>query len=81
MFFALFSLVEFFVLILNGFAIVNRERVLNKYLKNRQHSFDHQQQESAIFRLVQLIVSIQTVLRLPLIFINIFIITVRLVVG
>lgn len=30
MFFALFSLVEFFVLVLNGFAIVNRERVLNK---------------------------------------------------
>lgn len=30
MFFALFSLVEFFVFILNGFAVVNRERVLNK---------------------------------------------------
>ncbi|KAI6221317.1 Macrophage erythroblast attacher [Aphelenchoides fujianensis] len=81
MFFALFSLVEFFVFILNGFAIVNRERVLNKYLKNRQHSFDHRQEEGPLVRLAQLIVSIQTVLRVPLIFVNIFIIVVRLVVG
>ncbi|CAD5209419.1 unnamed protein product [Bursaphelenchus xylophilus] len=70
MFFALFSLIEFFVFILNGFAIVNRERVLNKYLKSREHSFDSQSQDSAVFRLVQLIISIQTVLRVPLIFLN-----------
>lgn len=81
MFFALFSLLEFFVLVLNGFAIVNRERVLNKYLKKRQHSFDQHANESALYRLVQLIISLQTVLRVPLIFLNVFIITVRLVAG
>ena len=30
MFFSLYSLLEFLLLILNGFAIINRERVLNK---------------------------------------------------
>ncbi|KAI6179661.1 Immediate early response 3-interacting protein 1 [Aphelenchoides besseyi] len=81
MFFAFFSLIEFFVFILNGFAIVNRERVLNKYLNKRQHSFDNRQDDSALYRLAQLIISIQTVLRVPLIFVNIFIIVVRSVFG
>ncbi|CAD5206536.1 unnamed protein product [Bursaphelenchus okinawaensis] len=79
MFFALFSLIEFFVFVLNGFAIVNRERVLNRYLKSREHSFDNQHQDSAFYRLVQLIISIQTVLRVPLIFLNSLIIVVKLV--
>lgn len=34
-----------------------------QYLKTKEHSFDSQGQDSALFRLVQLIISIQTVLR------------------
>ncbi|KAI1724912.1 CHORD domain-containing protein [Ditylenchus destructor] len=69
MFFSLYSILEFVLLVLNGFAIINRERVLNKIVKQRQHSFDGSD-SSVTYRLVNLILSIQTVLRVPLIFAN-----------
>jgi len=80
MFFSLYSLLEFALLILNGFAIINRERVLNKYLQGKQHSFDASD-SSVTLRLVNLIVSIQTVLRVPLIFANVIVIVFKLVFG
>ena len=63
MFFSVFSILEFILLIVNGFAIINRERVLNKYLKNRSVGFSSNTDGSIILRLTHLILSIQTVLR------------------
>uniref|UniRef100_A0A915EFX4 Immediate early response 3-interacting protein 1 n=1 Tax=Ditylenchus dipsaci TaxID=166011 RepID=A0A915EFX4_9BILA len=70
MFFSLYSLLEFLLLVLNGFAIINRERVLNKFIKQRQHSFSGSEDSSVAYRFVNLVLSIQTVLRVPLIFAN-----------
>uniref|UniRef100_A0AC35F5W1 Immediate early response 3-interacting protein 1 n=1 Tax=Panagrolaimus sp. PS1159 TaxID=55785 RepID=A0AC35F5W1_9BILA len=78
--FSLYSILEFTLLILNGFCIINKERVLNKYLRNNQHSF-HSDDQSIIMRLVNLILSIQTVLRVPLIPINIVVIVFKLLLG
>ncbi|KAE9546282.1 hypothetical protein FO519_010506 [Halicephalobus sp. NKZ332] len=79
--FSLYSILEFTLLILNGFAIVNKERVLNKYLRNNQHSFHQSNDESVVMRLVNLILSIQTVLRIPLIGINVVVIVFKLLLG
>uniref|UniRef100_A0A914DQM4 Immediate early response 3-interacting protein 1 n=1 Tax=Acrobeloides nanus TaxID=290746 RepID=A0A914DQM4_9BILA len=81
MFFSLFSLLEFILLITNGFAIINKERVLNKFIKSRQHSFDSNDSNSITLRLVNLILSIQTVLRIPLIIANSFVIVFKLLFG
>uniref|UniRef100_A0A7E4VB62 Immediate early response 3-interacting protein 1 n=1 Tax=Panagrellus redivivus TaxID=6233 RepID=A0A7E4VB62_PANRE len=78
--FSLYSILEFTLLVLNGFAIVNKERVLNKYLKNNQHSF-HGEDSSVTMRLVHLILSIQTVLRVPLIAINTVVIVFKVLLG
>uniref|UniRef100_A0AC34QLS4 Immediate early response 3-interacting protein 1 n=1 Tax=Panagrolaimus sp. JU765 TaxID=591449 RepID=A0AC34QLS4_9BILA len=78
--FSLYSILEFVLLILNGFAIVNKERVLDKYLRNHQHSF-HSNDASVMMRLVNLILSIQTVLRIPLIMVNSMVIVVKLLLG
>lgn len=80
MFFSLWNLLEFLLLVLNGFAIINRERVLNKYIKQRQHSFDSGE-NSVAYRFVNLVLSIQTVLRVPLIFANSVVIAFKLVFG
>uniref|UniRef100_A0A183C5Y9 2-oxoisovalerate dehydrogenase subunit beta, mitochondrial n=1 Tax=Globodera pallida TaxID=36090 RepID=A0A183C5Y9_GLOPA len=74
---SLFTMLEFSLLVLNGIAIINRERVLNKYLMNRQHGFGTESDQSVVFRLVHLILAIQTVLRVPLIALNIFVIVIK----
>uniref|UniRef100_A0A914HE65 Immediate early response 3-interacting protein 1 n=1 Tax=Globodera rostochiensis TaxID=31243 RepID=A0A914HE65_GLORO len=78
---SLFTMLEFSLLVLNGIAIINRERVLNKYLMNRQHGFGTESDQSVVFRLVHLILAIQTVLRVPLIALNIFVIVIKLLLG
>uniref|UniRef100_A0A915EGX0 Immediate early response 3-interacting protein 1 n=1 Tax=Ditylenchus dipsaci TaxID=166011 RepID=A0A915EGX0_9BILA len=83
MFFSLYSLLEFLLLVLNGFAIINRERVLDKIIAKRQLTFEDQSSEgsSVTYRLVQLVLSIQTVLRVPLIIVNSLVIVFKLVFG
>jgi len=80
MFISFYSIFEFTLLILNGFAIINRERVLNKFL-NRQHTFNNESENSVLLRLVYLIQSIQIVLRVPLIAANSIFIIFKLIFG
>ncbi|KAF7637708.1 hypothetical protein Mgra_00002967 [Meloidogyne graminicola] len=60
---SLYQILEFSLLVVNGFAIINKERVLNKYLKNRQNSFHEDNENSISLRLVNLVLAVQTVLR------------------
>nr|CAD2142770.1 unnamed protein product [Meloidogyne enterolobii]CAD2142858.1 unnamed protein product [Meloidogyne enterolobii]CAD2174982.1 unnamed protein product [Meloidogyne enterolobii]CAD2177271.1 unnamed protein product [Meloidogyne enterolobii]CAD2177294.1 unnamed protein product [Meloidogyne enterolobii] len=78
---SLYQILEFSLLVVNGFAIINKERVLNKYLKNRQHSFHEDSENSIVLRLVNLVLAVQTVLRFPLIFLNIIAIIFKLLFG
>ncbi|KAL7078976.1 hypothetical protein ACQ4LE_001040 [Meloidogyne hapla] len=78
---SLYQILEFSLLVVNGFAIINKERVLNKYLKNRQHSFHEDSENSITLRLVNLVLAVQTVLRFPLIFLNILAIIFKLLFG
>uniref|UniRef100_A0A1I8B6S3 Immediate early response 3-interacting protein 1 n=1 Tax=Meloidogyne hapla TaxID=6305 RepID=A0A1I8B6S3_MELHA len=66
---SLYQILEFSLLVVNGFAIINKERVLNKYLKNRQHSFHEDSENSITLRLVNLVLAVQTVLRCKYLFI------------
>ncbi|CEF67246.1 Macrophage erythroblast attacher [Strongyloides ratti] len=66
-----YNLIEASLLVLNGIAIINRERVLNKWLKSRQNTFEYGQPHTstgAADQILNLIVSVQTVMRIPLIF-------------
>ncbi|KAK0423706.1 hypothetical protein QR680_008288 [Steinernema hermaphroditum] len=77
-----YGLLEASLLVVNGLAIINRERVLNKIVKNNQYSsFDSNQQNSVKMQLVNLVTAVQTVMRIPLIAINIFVILIKLVLG
>nr|CAD2203723.1 unnamed protein product [Meloidogyne enterolobii] len=78
---SLYQILEFSLLVVNGFAIINKERVLNKYLKSRQHSFHEDSENSIVLRLVNLVLAVQTVLRFPLIFLNIIAIIFKLLFG
>uniref|UniRef100_A0AC35TNP2 Immediate early response 3-interacting protein 1 n=1 Tax=Rhabditophanes sp. KR3021 TaxID=114890 RepID=A0AC35TNP2_9BILA len=78
-----YNLIEASLLVLNGIAIINRERVLNKWLQKRQGSFEYgnQGQAGATDQILNLIVSVQTVMRIPLIFVNIIVIFYKLILG
>uniref|UniRef100_A0A0N4ZMR8 Immediate early response 3-interacting protein 1 n=1 Tax=Parastrongyloides trichosuri TaxID=131310 RepID=A0A0N4ZMR8_PARTI len=79
-----YNLIEASLLVLNGIAVINRERVLNKWLKSRQNTFDYGQPQAtagATDQILNLIVSVQTVMRIPLIFINILVILYKLILG
>uniref|UniRef100_A0A1I7Z1U7 Immediate early response 3-interacting protein 1 n=1 Tax=Steinernema glaseri TaxID=37863 RepID=A0A1I7Z1U7_9BILA len=76
-----YGLLEASLLVVNGLAIVNRERVLNKIVKNSQYSSFDNQESSVKMQLVNLVIAVQTVMRIPLIAINIFVILVKLVMG
>uniref|UniRef100_A0A0K0F7W4 Immediate early response 3-interacting protein 1 n=1 Tax=Strongyloides venezuelensis TaxID=75913 RepID=A0A0K0F7W4_STRVS len=79
-----YNLLEASLLVLNGIAVINRERVLNKWLKSRQTSFDYGQPHvstGAADQILNLIVSVQTVMRIPLIFMNLLVIFYKLILG
>ncbi|TKR96397.1 hypothetical protein L596_010416 [Steinernema carpocapsae] len=59
-----YGLLEAMLLVVNGIAIINRERVLNKIVKNSQfQTFDNTQQNSVKLQMVNLAIAIQTVTR------------------
>uniref|UniRef100_A0A914X358 Immediate early response 3-interacting protein 1 n=1 Tax=Plectus sambesii TaxID=2011161 RepID=A0A914X358_9BILA len=79
----LYSLLEVGLLIVNALAILNRERFLSKYgftQENISSGFG-QQQNSVKSQFVNLVYAVQTVMRVPLIFVNLMVIGLKLVFG
>ncbi|CAD6184699.1 unnamed protein product [Caenorhabditis auriculariae] len=75
-----YGLLEAALLVLNGIAILHRERFLKKYgLGAPSHSFEGN--NSVKDQLVSLIFAVQTVMRMPLIAINIVVIVFKLILG
>ncbi|CAI5437830.1 unnamed protein product [Caenorhabditis angaria] len=75
-----YALLEAALLVLNGIAILHRERFLKKYgLGAPSHSFDGS--NSVKDQIVSLIFAVQTVMRMPLIAINIVVIVFKLILG
>lgn len=76
-----YNLLEAILLILNGIAILHRERFLRKYgFSVPSHSFDPES-GSVKTQLINLVLAVQTVMRMPLIGINIMVIVIKLVLG
>ncbi|CAJ0575345.1 unnamed protein product, partial [Mesorhabditis spiculigera] len=77
-----YGLLEAGLLILNGIAVLNRERFLKKIgFGQPTHSFDGSDQGSVKHQVIALISAVQTVMRMPLIVVNIFVIVFKLLLG
>ncbi|KAM3720865.1 Immediate early response 3-interacting protein [Dirofilaria immitis] len=82
MFISFYGLLEAGLLVLNGIAVLNKERFLNKVgLSVPSNSFQVANPSSFKMQVVNLIAAIQTVMRVPLIAINIFVIIAKLLFG
>ncbi|GMT29142.1 hypothetical protein PFISCL1PPCAC_20439 [Pristionchus fissidentatus] len=76
-----YGLLEASLLVLNAIAILNRQRFLKKIgLDAPIHSFDGQE-GSVKNQIISLILAVQTVMRMPLIGINIIVIFFKLILG
>uniref|UniRef100_A0A0N5AP94 Immediate early response 3-interacting protein 1 n=1 Tax=Syphacia muris TaxID=451379 RepID=A0A0N5AP94_9BILA len=79
---SLYGLLEASLLILNGIAVLNKERFLRKIgLLSPSNSFDSVNQNSVKQQFVNLVLAVQTVMRIPLIFLNTLVIVLKLVLG
>ncbi|PAV77748.1 hypothetical protein WR25_22723 [Diploscapter pachys] len=75
-----YGLLEAALLVLNGIAVLHKDRFLKKYgLTVSPHSFESQ--SSVKNQVVGLILAVQTVMRMPLIPINILVIVFKLLLG
>ncbi|XP_060524670.1 immediate early response 3-interacting protein 1 [Cylas formicarius] len=83
MVFTLWNLVEASILCLNAVCILNEERFLNKVGWGTSSSNVHGFGESATTRsqIFNLLHSIRTVVRVPLIFLNMLAIVLKLILG
>lgn len=82
MMFSLYAILEASLLVLNGIAVLNKERFLKKIgLTTSSNSFEMPDPSSIRMQLINLIVAVQTVMRVPLIAVNIFVIAVKLLLG
>ncbi|CAJ0944316.1 unnamed protein product, partial [Mesorhabditis belari] len=80
--FSFYGLLEAALLVLNGIAVLNRERFLKKIgFGEPVHSFDGSSQSSVKGQLMSLIFAVQTVMRMPLIAVNICVILFKLILG
>ncbi|WKX89084.1 hypothetical protein Q1695_008605 [Nippostrongylus brasiliensis] len=76
-----YGLLEAALLILNGIAVLHRDRFLKKYgFGVPSHSFESDS-SSVKDQLVRLVLAVQTVMRMPLIGINIIVIAFKLILG
>ncbi|MFH4982135.1 hypothetical protein AB6A40_008844 [Gnathostoma spinigerum] len=78
-----YGLLEASLLVLNGIAILNRERFLKKFgLSSPVATFEMPAQSPTVKQqLINLILAVQTVMRVPLIGINLLVIIIKLLVG
>lgn len=80
--FGFYSLLEAALLCINAVAVLNEERFLNKVGWGSDQTIGGFGEEPGMkSQLVNLIRSIRTVMRVPLIFLNIFTILLKLVFG
>lgn len=76
-----YNLLEAVLLFLNGIAVLHRERFLNKYgFSVPSHSFEPEA-GSVKAQLISLVLAVQTVMRMPLIGVNIIVIVIKLIFG
>ncbi|CAJ0926577.1 unnamed protein product, partial [Mesorhabditis belari] len=77
-----YSLLEAALLVLNGIAVLNRDRFLKKVgFGQTTQSFDDPSGQSIKDKIFTLIFAVQTVMRVPLIGINIVVIIFKLILG
>ncbi|KAI5704547.1 immediate early response 3-interacting protein 1 [Diaphorina citri] len=79
--FTLGSLLEAGILVLNAICILNEERFLSKFYSANPSVHGFGEQPSIKSQFINLIKSIRTVMRIPLIFVNILAITYKLILG
>ena len=83
--FSLYSLLEATLLVINALAILNEQRFLSKLRWNQDttpyQGFGPSSQGSVKTQALHLIRSVQTVMRIPLIFLNSIVIIVKLLLG
>lgn len=79
--FGLYSLLEVILLVVNAMAVLNEERFLSKVGWGADQMAGFGDQPGVKQQLLNLIRSVRTVMRIPLIGVNAFVIIVKLLVG
>ncbi|KAL5259328.1 hypothetical protein ACHWQZ_G009688 [Mnemiopsis leidyi] len=82
--FGIYSLIEAGVLLINALAILNEERFLSKIgwsANTNQDQFSYGEAPGVKTRLIELISSVRTLMRIPLIFVNSLVIVLELLFG
>jgi len=82
--FGIYSLIEAGVLLINALAILNEERFLSKIgwsANGSQDQFSYGEAPGVKTRLIELISSVRTLMRIPLIFVNSLVIVLELLFG
>lgn len=79
--FGLYSLLESVLLVINAMAVLNEERFLSKIGWGTNQMAGFGEEPGAKQQLLNLVRSVRTVMRIPLIAINSFVIIVKLLMG
>ena len=80
--FALYSLVQAIVLCLNAVCVLNQQRFLTKLSASSPHrGFGEEKSQAISFRALHLIRAVQTVVKIPLIALNVTIMSFELLFG
>ncbi|XP_057314670.1 immediate early response 3-interacting protein 1-like [Hydractinia symbiolongicarpus] len=79
--FGLYSLLEVILLVINAMAVLNEERFLSKVGWGADQMAGFGDQPGVKQQLLNLIRSVRTVMRIPLIGVNAFVIIVKLLMG
>jgi len=79
--FGLYSLLEAVLLVVNAMAVLNEERFLSKVGWGSDQMAAYGEQPSAKQQMLNLVRSVRTVMRIPLIGVNLFVIVVKLLMG
>jgi len=79
--FGLYSLLEASLLVLNAICVLHEERFLAKVGWTAQHNRGFGESGGVKAQILEIIRSVRTVMRIPLIFINSLVITKKLLLG
>merc|ERR1739842_55593 len=79
--FGLYSLLEAVLLCLNAICVLHEERFLSKIGWSSQHNRGFGEPAGVKQQILTIIQSVRTVMRIPLIFINVLVITKKMLMG
>jgi len=79
--FGLYSLLEAALLMLNAVCVLHEERFLAKFGWSAQHNKGFGESGGVKTQILDIIRSVRTVMRIPLIFINVLVITKKIILG